>query len=92
MLMALTESGEREADDGAEGGPHVPAVLEGGHRVHRDPEHGDQQLAADQVHQQQVELCPKLGMFFCLFFFIWVISRPCVRANKGKSAIKQEHK
>ena len=51
MLMALTESGEREADDGAEGRPHVPAVLEGGHRVHGDPEHGDQQLTAYQVHQ-----------------------------------------
>ena len=60
MLMALTERGEREADDGAEGGPHVPAVLEGGHRVHGDPEHGDQQLTADQVHQKQVELSPQL--------------------------------
>ena len=60
MLMALTESGEREADDGAEGRPHVPAVLEGGHRVHGDPEHGDQQLTADQVHQKQVKLSPQL--------------------------------
>ena len=51
MLMALTESGEREADDGAEGRPHVPAALEGGHRVHGYPEYGDQQLTADQVHQ-----------------------------------------
>ena len=67
--MALTKRGEREADDGAEGGPHVPAVLEGGHRVHGDPEHGDQQLAADQVHQQQVELSPKLAIFFRLIFF-----------------------
>ena len=58
--MTLTERGEREADDGAEGGPQVPAVLEGGHRVHRDPEHGDKELAADQVHQQQVKLSPQL--------------------------------
>ena len=58
--MTLTERGEGKADDGAEGRPHVPAVLEGGHRVHRDPEHGDQQLAADQVHQKQVEISSKL--------------------------------
>ena len=60
IVLALTERGKGEADKGAEGWPHVPAVLEGGHRVHRDPEHGDQQLAADQVHQKQVELCPQL--------------------------------
>ena len=60
LLLTLTERGEGEANQGAEGGPHVPAVLEGGEGVHRDPEHGDQQLRADQVHQQQVELSPQL--------------------------------
>ena len=60
LLQKLTERGEGEAHHWAEGGPHVPAVLEGGEGVHRDPEHGDQQLRADQVHQQQVELSPQL--------------------------------
>ena len=60
FLQKLTERGESEAHHWAEGGPHVPAVLEGGEGVHRDPEHRDQQLRADQVHQQQVELSPKL--------------------------------
>ena len=58
--VLLTEHGESEAHHSAEGGPHGPAVLQGGNRVHGDPEHGHQQLTGDQVHQQQVELSPQL--------------------------------
>ena len=55
-----TEGGEHEPDGDAEGGPHVPPALGRGERVHRYTEQRHQHLRQDQVHQEQVEVCPKL--------------------------------
>ena len=55
-----TEGGEDEPHGDAEGGSHVPPTLCWGQRVHGNAKQGHQHLCQDQVHQEQVEVCPKL--------------------------------
>ena len=71
--VLLTKRGEGEAHHRAEGGPHGPAVLQGGNRVYGDPEHRHQQLRGDQVHQQQVELSPQLQHIITIIVIITIL-------------------